>query len=193
MDSQLPKIKITIIFCLLLGIIFVSPSFAGEVDFDMFGLTYHLHRKGAVYNAPLKLDHAGVKVFNPGVGVGYDFREDRHTSGISAVVHGGLFENCDNHPFSFVGAGARYRKFFHKNYFWETNVLATLTYGNDSDNKHYDNKHYQLAPLPYVNIGIGHDFGKYLVTYYLSYIPKDSGSNITNGTDMLFLSVALDF
>src|SRR5665213_2411650 len=145
MDSQLPKIKNTAISCLLLGIICISfPCFAGEVDFDMFGLTYHLHRKGAVYSAPLKLDHAGVKVFNPGLGIGYDFREDRHTSGISAVVHGGLFENCDNHPFSFVGAGARYRKFFHKNYFWETNVLATLTYGNDSNDKHY-----ALAPLPY--------------------------------------------
>jgi len=32
-------------------------------------------------------------------------------------------------------------------------------------------------------------YGKYLVTYYLSYIPKDSGSGITSSTAMLFLSV----
>jgi len=83
-------------------------------------------------------------------GLTYDFREDRHTEGISAVVHGGMFENCDNHPYSFAGAGARYRKYFHKKNFFEVNVLDVLTYGNDSGDKHY-----QLAPMPYANIGIG--------------------------------------
>jgi hypothetical protein len=189
MDSQLPKAKVLITSCLLLVFIFLSlPCLAEEVDMDMFGFTYHLHRKGAVYNAPLKLDKPGVKVFNPGLGLGYDFRQDIHTEGISAIVHGGMFENCNNHPFSFAGAGARYRKFFYKKNFFEANVLGVLTYGNDSDDKHYE-----LAPMPYANIGIGHDYGKYLVTYYLSYIPKDSGSGITSATDMLFLSAAVSF
>ena len=189
MDSQLPKVKVLWISCILSCLLFSSlPCLAGEVDWDMFGFTYHLHRKGAVYNAPLKLDHAGVKVFNPGLGLGYDFRQDRHAEGVSAIVHGGMFENCDNHPYSFVGAGARYRKYFHKNNFFETNVLGVLTYGNDSDDKKYT-----LAPMPYVNIGIGHDYGKYLVTYYLSYIPQNSGGGITSGTDMLFLSLAISF
>jgi len=189
MDSQLPQIRFLIIYPLLLGfVLFSFPCFAGEVDVDMFGFTYHLHRKGAVYGAPLKLDRAGVKVFNPGLGLGYDFRTDRHTEGISAVVHGGMFENCDNHPYSFAGAGARYRKFFYKENFFEVNVLGVLTYGNDSNDKHYT-----LSPMPYANIGIGHDYGKYLVTYYLSYIPKNSGGGITSSTDMLFLSVALSF
>jgi hypothetical protein len=189
MDCQLPKDKILVVSCLLPGLILFSfPCLAGEVDWDMFGFTYHLHRKGAVYNAPLKLDQAGVKVFNPGLGLGYDFRQDKHTDGISPIVHSGVFENCDNHPFSFVGAGARYRKYFYKNNFFETNVLGVLTYGNDSEDKHY-----ALAPMPYANIGIGHDYGKYLVTYYLSYIPKDSGSSITSSTDMLFLSVEVSF
>jgi hypothetical protein len=189
MDSQLPNIKGLGAACLLAGLVFTSlPCFAGEIDVDMFGFTYHLHRKGAVYNAPLKLDHPGVKVFNPGLGLGYDFRKDRHTEGFSAVVHGGVFENCNNHPFSFAGAGARYRKFFHKKNFFEVNVLGVLTYGNDSQDKRYT-----LNPMPYANIGIGHDYGKYLVTYYLSYVPKDSGSNITSSTDMLFLSLAVSF
>jgi hypothetical protein len=189
MDSQLPKSRIFVASCLfLVFLLFSFRCFSGEVDVDMFGLTYHLHRKGAVYNAPLKLDHAGVKVFNPGLGLGYDFRADRHTGGFSAIVHGGMFENCDNHPFSFVGAGGRYRKFFKNNNFFEANMMGVLTYGNDSDNKHYD-----LAPMPYVNIGLGHDYGKYSVTYYLSYIPKDSGSSITSSTDMIFLSLAVSF
>jgi hypothetical protein len=63
-----------------------------------------------------------------------------------------------------------------------------LTYGNSSDEKRYD-----LAPTPYANIGIGHDYGKYLITYYLSFIPKDSGGSITSSTDMLFLSMEVAF
>jgi hypothetical protein len=190
MDSRLPKDKllITTTFLLLCGSFFSSTCYSGEVDVDMFGFTYHLHRKGAVREAPLKLDKAGVKVFNPGVGLGYDFRPDKHTDGISAVVHGGIFENCVNHPFTFAGAGARYRKYFTKNTFIETNVLAVLTYGNDQQNKHY-----KLAPVPYANIGIGHDYGKYLITYYLSYVPKDTGGSITSSTDMIFLSMAVSF
>ena len=189
MDSQLPKIRAPLISCFLAGSILLSiPCLAGEVDLDLFGFTYHLHRKGAVYNAPLKMDKPGVKVFNPGLGLGYDFRPERHSNGFSAVVHGGFFENCDNHPFAFAGAGARYRKFFTKNTFVETNVLGVLTYGNDSQHKQYS-----LAPMPYADIGIGHDYGKYSVTYYLSYVPKNSGSSITSSTDMLFLSVGVSF
>lgn len=189
MDSQLPKNKALAISCLSLGFTLLSlPCLAGEVDLDMFGFTYHLHRKGAVYDAPLKLDKPGVKVFNPGLGLGYDFREDRHTQGLSAVLHGGMFENCNNHPFSFVGAGGRYRKFFYKNNFFEVNVLGVLTYGNDNSDKHYS-----LSPMPYANVGIGRDYGKYLVTINLSYVPKNSGGGITSSTDMLFLSAALSY
>lgn len=189
MDSQLPKIKRFISISLILSIVFFSlPCNAGEVDLDLFGFTYHLHRKGAVRNAPLKMDHAGVKVFNPGLGLGYDFRTDIHTEGWSPVIHGGLFENCNNHPFTFVGAGGRFRKYITKKHFWEFNALATLTYGNDSENKHY-----KLVPLPYANVGFGTDYGKYLVTYNLSYVPKDNGSKITSSTDMLFLSIGISF
>lgn len=189
MDSRLPKEKILAVSSLMLGtLLFSFPCLAGEVDWDIFGLTYHLHRKGAVYNAPLKLDKPGVKVFNPGLGLGYDFRQDKHTEGFSAIVHSGFFENCNNHPFSFAGAGGRYRKFFYKDNYFEVNVLGVLTYGNNTVDKHYE-----LAPMPYANIGIGHDYGKYAITYYLSYIPKDSGSAITSSTDMLFLSAAVSF
>jgi len=189
MDSQLPKVKILAVSCpLLIFIFFLSPCFAGEVDVDMFGLTYHLQKSGAVRKAPLKLDDAGYVVFNPGLGLGYDFRDDRQTNGLSATIHGGMFENCDNHPYSFVAAGGRYRKYFNKNTFFETNLMEALTYGNDTDDKHY-----KLAPTPYVNIGLGHDYGKFSMTYYLSFIPKDSGGDITSSTAMLFLSAALSF
>jgi len=183
MDSQLPKFYLGVIAFLIYILVYHSfPCLASEVDMDLFGLTYHLRE------APLKLDKNGSRVFNPGVGLGYDFREDIHTPGLSPEIHGGMFENCNNHPFSFLGAGGRYRKFFHKNWFWETNLLMTATYGNDSDNKRY-----KLNATPYVNFGVGRDYGKYLVTYFLSYIPKGSDGGITSSTDMLFLSAAISF
>ncbi len=188
MDRPLPEYKLLAVPHLLFFLFFSAPCLAGEVDLDAFGLTYHLHHKGAVYNAPLKLDKDGVRVFNPGLGLGYDFRDDIHTEGFSAVIHSGIFENCVNHPFSFAGAGARYRKIFYKNNFFEVNVLGVLTYGNDGDNKHY-----RSTPTPYANIGVGHDYGKYLATLYLSYVPKNSGGGITNDTDMLFISAAVSF
>ncbi|MDE2028887.1 MAG: hypothetical protein KGK03_01870 [Candidatus Omnitrophica bacterium] len=189
MDWPLPKYKLLAVPHLLIFFIFLpSLCFAGEIDADLFGLTYHLHRKGAVYNAPLKLDKAGVKVFNPGLGLGYDFRKNRHTDGFSVIVHGGLFENCDNHPYAFIGAGGRYRRYFNKTTFVEANLLGALTYGNDSDDKHY-----KLNPTPYANIGIGHDYGKFSVTYYISYIPKGSDGGITSSTDMLFFSTEVSF
>ena len=183
MDSQLPKFKVSLTsFFFLVFILFSYPCFAGEVDLDMFGLAYHLHHRGAVRDAPLKLDEAGVLVFNPGLGLGYDFRDDRHTEGFSAIVHGGAFDNCHNHLFSFAGGGARYRKYFSKKNFWEANVLGVLTYSDE-----------RVTPTPYANVGLGHDYGKYAITYYLSYIPKNSGGGITSATDMLFLSAAVSF
>ncbi len=189
MDCQLPNNKPVAIFCLWLALFcFAFPCPAREVDVDAFGLTYHLNPKGYVHHAPLKLDEHGAFVFNPGLGLGYDFRDDRKTEGWSFVVHGGMFENCDNHPFSFAGAGGRYRKFFSKKNFYEINLLAVGTYGNSSDDKKYS-----FAPTPYANIGIGHDYGKYSITYYLSFIPKGSDGSITSSTSMLFASMAISF
>ena len=189
MDSQLPKPRALVnILSFLLAAFFSSSAFAGETDIDIFGLTYHLHRDGAVREAHLKMDHAGVKVFNPGLGLGHDFREDIHTGGLSLIINGGVFETCAGHPFTFAGVGGRYRKFFYKKYFWEANVMGALTYGNDPEQKGYT-----VDPLPFANFGIGHDYGKYLLTYSLSYVPKGSGGKITSSTDMLFLSMGVSF
>ncbi len=190
MDSQLPKLKrvLTPCFVLVFCVLWTRPAWCGEVDLDWFGLTYHLHKKGAVYSAPLKLDRKGIAVFNPGVGIGYDFREDRRTNGFSPIIHAGVFENCINAPFTFAAAGLRYRKFINKTTFIETNVMAAITYGNDSGDKRYF-----WNPAPYANVGFGHDYGKYSITYYLSYVPQGSGGNITDGTDMLFASAAISF
>lgn len=170
-------------------VLFLSLScnfcFAGEVDVDFFGMSFHFDKAGAFRGAHNKLDKDGKWVFNPGLGLGYDFRQNIQSEGLSPIVHGGIFDNCSNNPYVFGGAGARYRKFMLGKLFWEINALGVLTY-----NKDWDDQRYKFRLLPYSNIGIGYDFGKNLVTFSLSYVPKSGGEN---STDMLFLNLSVAF
>ena len=161
--------------------------FAGEVDVDFFGMSFHFKKQGAYPGAENKLDKDGKWVFNPGLGLGYDFRNSIKTEGFSPIVHGGIFDNCSSNPFVFAGAGLRYRKFILGKLFWEANALGVFTY-----NKDWDDKNYKARILPYGNMGIGYDFGKNLVTFSFSYVPQNGGS-IGNDTDMLFLNLAVSF
>lgn len=189
MDSQLPTARVVAVFLALILLLCPFVSFAGVVDVDIFGLSYHFHKKGAVPDAKLKLDKQGFAVFNPGVGLGYDFRKDRHTEGLSPIVHGGMFLTCATHPFTFVAAGGRYRQFFSKNkkWFWETNFMAGATLNNESDDKKY-----RTSFMPYANVGIGRDMGKYLLTYSIAYVPKGA-NDISDSTDMLFMNISVSF
>lgn len=162
--------------------------FAGEVDLDLFSFSYHFDKNGAKTDAPNRLDSSGQWVFNPGIGLGYDFRDSIKSEGFSPIVLGGFFMNCANTPFFFGGGGLRYRKFLAGRLFWEANLLGILTYGND-----WDQNKFEFAVMPFANTGVGYDFGKNLVTLLVGFVPKDSGNTITNGTDMLFINMAVSF
>lgn len=161
---------------------------AGEVDVDFFGFTYHFDKNGAKTDAPNRLDSGGKWVFNPGIGLGYDFRKSIKKEGFSPVVLGGFFQNCANTPFFFGGGGLRYRKFILGKLSWELNTLGMIACGND-----WDQNKFTVGVVPYVNTGIGYDFGNKLLTLLVGYVPQNSGNTITNGTDMLFINLALSF
>lgn len=174
---------------LVLIIGFISkPCLAREIDVNLFGFSYHFDKSGAFNRAPLRLDDAGLWVFNPGIGLGYDFRKNIHTGGLSAIIDGGFFQNCANSPFFYAGAGGRYRKFIYKKLYVEANLMGILTIGND-----WDDKSYRPAAMPFANFGAGYDFGKFLTTFSVGYIPKGVGGRITNGTDMLFMDMTVSF
>ena len=165
-----------------------SLCWAREFDVDLLGISYHFDKDGADHHAPNKIDHAGLWVFNPGVGLGYDFRKDIHTAGLSPIATIGFFENCANYPFFYAGAGGRYRKFIYKKFFLDLNLMAVFTEGND-----WDQRAYKPAVMPFANLGLGYDFGKFLTQVQMSYVPKGIGGEITNGTDMLFLNLSVSF
>ncbi len=168
---------------------FISkPCMAHEIDVDLFGFSYHFHGTGTDREAPFKLDSSALWVFNPGIGLGYDFRKNIHTGGLSAIIQGGFFENCANFPFYYAGAGGRYRKFIYKKLFVDVNLMAVFTEGND-----WDDKSYRPNAMPFANLGFGYDFGKYLAQVEVSYVPRGLGGKITDGTDMLFLDISIAF
>lgn len=163
---------------------------AGEVDIFLFGFSYHADRKGTYRQAPLKLDSKGLWVFDPGIGLGYDFRKSIKKEGFSPVVMAGFFQNTSNKLFSFGDAGLRYRKFMTGKIFWEVNVLGMLCRA-----KSWDDDSYAFAGLPYADIGIGYDFGKSLVSFSLTYLPKSNrfGIGISRDTDIFFMGMKVSF
>ena len=180
--------KIIIVAIVLVFSLCYNFCIAGEVDINLFGMSFHFNKLGAYREAANKLDKDGKWVFNPGIGLGYDFRNSIKSEGFSPIVQVGVFQNCSSNPFSFGGAGVRYRKFILGKLFWEANALGVLIYSKD-----WDDKRYKFSILPYGNMGIGYDFGKNLVTFSVSYVPQNGSTAIGNDTDMLFLNMAVSF
>lgn len=174
-----------IVFAFSLGYSF---CIAGEFDVDLFGFSYHFDKNGAKTDAPNRLDRNGQGVFNPGAGLGYDFRKSINSEGFSPIVLGGFFMNCSNSPFFFGGGGVRYRKFVLGKLFWELNALGMLVGGKD-----WDTNAFEFGAVPYANTGIGYDFGNKLIALLVGYVPKNSGNTITNGTDMLLINMQISF
>ena len=84
--------------------IVVSGANAGEIDIDVYGLSYHLDATQAYAEAPRRLDSQGQWVFNPGIGVTYDFRDNISEEGFSPIVAVGYFQDCADYPFYFAGS-----------------------------------------------------------------------------------------
>ena len=180
--------KIIIAAAALISSLCYNSCIAGEIDVHLFGFSYHFDKNGAKTDAPNRMDRSGQWVFNPGVGLGYDFRKSIKSEGFSPLVLGGFFQNCANSPFFFGGGGLRYRKFVLGKLFWEANLLGMFACGND-----WDENKFTYGVVPYANTGFGYDFGKNLVTFLVAYVQKNSGNSITNGTDMLFINMEVSF
>ena len=110
--------KKSLVAGLLSAFLMVGSANAGEIDIDVYGLSYHLDATEAYAEAPRGLDDKGQWVFNPGIGVTYDFRDNISVEGFSPIVAVGYFQDCADYPFYFAGAGVRYR-----NYIDGTNLI----------------------------------------------------------------------
>jgi len=180
--------KIIIAAIVLVFSLCYNLAIAGEVDVHLFGFSYHFDKNGAKTDAPNRLDRNDQLIFNPGIGVGYDFRESIKKEGFSPITLVGFFQNCSNSPFFFGGGGVRYRKLVIGKLSWELNALGVFACGKD-----WDTNRFEAGVMPFVNTGFGYNFGNNLVTLLFGYVPKNSGNSLTNGTDMLFVSLEISF
>ncbi|WP_321779380.1 hypothetical protein [Sulfurimonas sp.] len=170
--------------------IVVSGANAGEIDIDVYGLSYHLDATQAYAEAPRRLDSQGQWVFNPGIGVTYDFRDNISEEGFSPIVAVGYFQDCADYPFYFAGAGIRYRNYIDDtNFMWEVNVAGAMLSGVDWD---FETRDQYFTPT--ANIGFGYKLSEdYLIKANFSYIPADDSASGTAGTDLIFMQVSLGF
>ena len=102
---------------------------AGVLEADGFGLSIHLNSSYA--GAPRRLDSRGIYVFNPGVGLGYDFKENAMTSGFSPIVKAGFFQDCNTMPVYYSTAGVRYAYIFAEDYTVGASVSVGLVNGQN--------------------------------------------------------------
>ena len=97
------KIIIMLFFCFLIA----TPSFSGQKELDIYGLTFSGQFESK--ELPNKLDDNGNINLTLGLGCGYDFRDDPLSEGFSPLIKGGFFFDLQNLTQIFFGAGTKYK------------------------------------------------------------------------------------
>lgn len=85
-----------------------------------------VHFGSGADHAPRKIDGGGIFVFNPGLGLAYDFRDEGNKSGFSFMVSGMYFLDCANRNMFVLGAGGRGRLMVSENFSLDLNLLPSL-------------------------------------------------------------------
>lgn len=121
-------------------------------------------------NAPRKLDEGGIFVVNPGIGVGYDFRDAGNTTGFSFIVSSMYYKDCSDRNLFIFGAGCRGRLMVTDNVSLDINVLPSLGIIDG-----------EKAFLPVVTAGVNYHFTPTLSTgLTFAFVPafNDQASNL---------------
>lgn len=160
------------------------PTFAGVLDVDGFGLSIHLF--GSYSEAPRGLDSKGVYVFNPGIGLGYDFRESSITSGFSPIIKAGFFEDCKAVPLYFSTFGIRYAYIIANDYSIGASLSVGLMNGEDWWTK---KRSLSFMPLPIIEIG-RRIYNRDMIKLGTVYAPNNDAMSATSGGGLLFMMLS---
>jgi hypothetical protein len=138
---------------------------AGEININIYGMSYHFKKSEAYHNAPRSLFASdGQYVGNPGLGIEYDFRK-KGRMGWSGFVTGAWFQDCADYPFYFAGGGVRYKNYFFNSnhWFWEGNLIGAVANAEDWDideNGNAVSYGRETTFLPVANLAVGYQFKK---------------------------------
>lgn len=97
---------------------------SARVEVSIPGISVHFGK--GPKNAPRKLDEGGIFVFNPGIGLHYDFRDEANISGFSFIMGGVYFRDCADRNMFTLGAGGRGRLMVTNNFSLDINVIPSL-------------------------------------------------------------------
>jgi hypothetical protein len=76
--------------------------------------------------APRKLDENGIFVFNPGIGLAYDVRDEGNVSGFSFIASAIYFKDCADRNMFSIGAGCRGRLMLNDSISIDLNLIPSL-------------------------------------------------------------------
>lgn len=99
-------------------------SVSARFEVTIPGISVHFGQ-GADH-APRKLDEKGIFVFNPGIGLAYDFRDEGNKTGFSFMAAGMYFRDCADRNMFTIGAGGRGRLMVTDNFSLDINLIPSL-------------------------------------------------------------------
>ncbi len=169
----LRKSMVVIVFVFFLT---SNETFANTLGLQLNGISTHFSDPPS--NAPRKLDPSGINVFNPGLGIDFDFRSSGMQTGFSPVTRIGFFKNCPDFFSVYSGIGLRYRALATDSSFIGGSILGGVYFtksevSSDDTNKgnppQYEKKTLPLI-IPTLETGFQF-FEKYTAQLNLSYVP----------------------
>ncbi|WP_330925157.1 hypothetical protein [Candidatus Sororendozoicomonas aggregata] len=147
---------------LILLCLFSCYSMADGMGFYITGISYHLGKQpnkdeiasiesngGKVYDFPRKIGNDCTFIFNPGIGISYNYSAGKK-DGLSLETVGLFFQDCMKEMAYVLGSGPRYRYFFTESWSADADILLSVYRSNDWDNGNY-NTSLTLFPSAGVN------------------------------------------
>ncbi len=180
----------------LLSLGIVSTASAGEVTVDMYGMSYHFKKSEAYHNAPRGWND-GQYVYNPGIGIEYDWRK-KGSDGFSPIIALGWFRDCADYDFYYGGVGVKYKNhIFNSDFIWGIKAIAGVANDEDwdvDDNGNAVGYGRETTFLPVANVFIGYQFkNKNSIKINIAYVPENNSIGGTSGTDLLFIWAGYSF
>ncbi len=164
----------------------------GHFEFDLTGLSYHIganRSHPANSSARRALDKNGAFVFNPGIGIGFDFRPHSRSErwyGFSPMLRFIYMQDCQDDPLFLIGPGIRYRKMIADDWSFDANLLLTLGIGKGGG-------FYQFNFMPVPQVGFNYHFEKIpTIGAVFTIAPKNDTFTATSAFWILFTSLRVE-
>ena len=165
---------------------------AGEVGIYLPGISYHIGANDsnpAFEDAPRGLDNNGAFVFNPGIGLSYDFRDQDKNHRFSAVALGMFFQDCNDRTAYVAGVGPRYRYFLNDIIFFDADLLFSVYSAQE-----WVSSEYNMSFVPFASLGINYSFNETMsIGIKTTFSPKNESHSSTAGLDLLFNYLYIKF